>query len=58
MISERYLCKLKVRISWRKVLRVAAVTAVRSRLIKAVFFLSDESRLFATGNKSVIVYVN
>lgn len=58
MISERYLWRLKVRISWRNVLRVAAVMAVRRRLMKAVFFLRDESRVFPTGNKSMVDVVN
>jgi len=35
-------------------LRVAAVTAVRRRLMKAVFFLSEESNDLLTGNISVI----
>jgi hypothetical protein len=43
MISDRYLCRLRVRISCRNVERVAALMAVRRRLMKAVFFLSDES---------------
>ena len=53
MISDRYLCKLRVRISCRKVLRVAAVIAVRRRFIKAVFFFSDESRALLTWYRSV-----
>lgn len=52
MISDRYLCKLRVRISWRKVDSVALVMAVRSRLIKAVFFFKDESRVLLTANTS------
>jgi hypothetical protein len=44
MISDRYLCRLRVRISCRKVLSVAADTAVRRRLMKAVFFFREESR--------------
>lgn len=49
MISERYLCRLSVRISCRKVLRVGAVIAVRKRFMKAVFFFRDESRDLLTG---------
>jgi len=56
MISDKYLCKLRVRISWRKVLRVAAVIAVRRRLMKAVFFFREESRDLLTWNMSVESY--
>lgn len=53
MISERYLCRLSVRISWINVLRLAAVMAVRSRLINAVFFFSDESSDLLTSKTPV-----
>lgn len=53
MISERYLCKDKVRISCRKMFRVGAVTAVRNRLMNAVFFFSDESRELLVGKMSI-----
>lgn len=49
MISERYLVRLRVLISCKKVFRVAEEIAVRNRLMKAVFFLSDESRDLPTG---------
>lgn len=52
MISERYLDKLTVRISWRKVLSVAEEMAVRRRLMKAVFFLRVESSDLAVGKRS------
>lgn len=58
MISERYLCRLSVRISWRKVPRVAEVTAVRSRLMKAVFFFRDESSVLFTAKRSARGYVS
>ena len=44
MISERYLWRERVDISWRKVPRVADEIAVRRRLMKAVFFFREESR--------------
>lgn len=52
MTSDRYLCKDKERISCRKVLELAAVIAVLSRLMKAVFFFRDESRELLTTNWS------
>jgi len=42
-ISVRYLCRDKVRISWRNVETPAALIAVRARLINAVFFFRLES---------------
>lgn len=44
MTSERYLCRDSERISWRKVVIVVTVIAVRRRLMNAVFFFSEESR--------------
>lgn len=44
MTSERYLWRESDRVSWRKVLVPEAVSAVRKRLMKAVFFLSEVSR--------------
>lgn len=52
MISERYLRRLRVRISCRKVFRVEDVITVRSLLIKAVFFLREESSEELTGKTS------
>ena len=52
MISDKYLERLKVRISWMNVVCVAAVIAVRRRLIKAVFFFSDESSELLMENTS------
>jgi hypothetical protein len=43
MISDRYFCRERVLISLRKVLRAEAAMPVRSRLMKAVFFLREES---------------
>jgi hypothetical protein len=51
-ISERYLLRLTVLISWRNVFSVAEEMAVRKRLMKAVFFFMVESRDLATGNRS------
>jgi hypothetical protein len=42
-ISDRYFCRERVLISLRKVLRAEAAMPVRSRLMKAVFFLREES---------------
>ena len=53
MISERYLDRLRVRISWRKVFNVDGVIAVRSLLMKAVFFFREESREELTGKTSM-----
>jgi len=52
MISERYLDKLTVRISWIKVLSVAAEMAVRRRLMNAVFFFRVESSDLETEKRS------
>ena len=52
MISERYLWSDKVRTSWRKILSAVAVMPVRRRLMKAVFFFSDESSELLTGKTS------
>ena len=53
MTSDRYFCSDNERISWRKVVVLAAVIAVRSRLMKAVFFFKDESRELLTLKRSV-----
>lgn len=53
MISDRYLCSDNEATSLRKVAVDVAVIPVRSRLIKAVFFLSEESRLLLTAKTSM-----
>lgn len=52
IISDRYLCKLRVRISCTKVLREVDVMPVRSLLMNAVFFLRAESSELLTGRTS------
>ena len=52
MTSDRYFCKDKERVSCRKVDVLDAVIAVRRRLMKAVFFLSDESSEVFVGSTS------
>lgn len=52
MISDKYLCSDRVRISERKVESAEAVIPVRRRLIKAVFFFNAESSDLLTGNMS------
>lgn len=53
MISERYLCNERVRISWRNVLAADPAMAVRSLLMNAVFFFNEESRELSTGKTSM-----
>ena len=52
MTSERYFCSDRERISWRKVVVLAGVMAVRSRFMNAVFFFRDESRELLTVKRS------
>ena len=52
MISERYFSSDRVLISLRRVAWPVALIPVRSRLMKAVFFLRDESSEEATENRS------
>lgn len=52
MTSDRYFCSDKERVSCRKVVVLDAVIAVRRRLMKAVFFLSDESSDAFVGSTS------
>lgn len=54
MISERYFCNESDLISLRKVLRAEDVTPVRSRLMKAVFFLREESSEALTSKRSCL----
>ena len=53
MISDRYLCKERVLISPRNAERAEAVTPVRKRFIKVVFFFNDESRDLLVSNRSM-----
>ena len=52
MTSDRYFCNDKERVSCRKVAVLDAVMAVRRRLMKAVFLLSDESSDVFVGSTS------
>ena len=52
MTSDKYFCNDKERVSCRKVAVLDAVIAVRRRLMKAVFFLSDESSDVLVGSTS------
>ena len=52
MTSDRYFCNDKERVSCRKVVVLDAVIAVRRRLMKAVFFFSDESSEGFVGSTS------
>lgn len=52
MISERYLERERVRISWMNVLDVEPTMAVRRRRMNAVFFFREDSREFSTGKTS------
>jgi hypothetical protein len=52
MISDRYFWRERVLISLRKVLRAEAAMPVRSRLMKAVFFLREESSEALTSKRS------
>ncbi len=58
MTSERYLCSESDRVSCKKVPVLAALIAVRKRLMKAVFFLNEVSGDDATWNKSVGQKIN
>ena len=49
------MCSESVRISVRKVFSDAGVIAVRRRLMKAVFFLRDESRELLAVKTSVLL---
>ena len=55
MISDRYFSRDRERSSWRKVCNADEAIPVRTRLMKAVFFLSDESSEPWTGKRSKYV---
>ena len=57
MISDIYFCSDNVRISVINPVRAVGVMPVRKRLMKAVFFLSDESRELLTSRISGIALV-
>jgi len=57
MISDKYFCSDNALISPSNVACAAADIPVRMRLMKAVFFFKDESKVPATSNRSCAMLV-